>query len=642
MAQDFKKLASSVVDAVGGVGNVTNLTHCMTRLRFILKDEAKASDETVKNIPGVMGLVKQGGQYQIIIGNNVAAAYKEILALGVDGGATVDASEQPKQKWTLKRVGMTILDAIIGTMTPLIPAIIGGSMVKLLAMLLLMTGVVGETNSTYVLLNTIGDAAFFFLPILVAVSASKKFGTNTYLAVAIAGLMVHPVFMDLMAKAAEGQAVTLAMLPITSVKYTYTIIPAIVMSWLLRYIEAGVDRITPLVTKNFLKPMLILLVGAVIAISIVGPAGVWLGNGISAVVYGIHGKLGWLAVAIVGAIWPLLVMTGMHRVFTPTIVTTIAETGSEAMVMPSEIGANMSLGGVSLAVAFKTKNRELRQTALAAASSALIAGITEPALYGVAIRLKRPMIASVITGFIAGAVAGLAGLASHSMAAPGLFTSVQFIDKDNPTSILWIAAVMAISVVVSFALTLILGFEDIPVEEDEADMVTPASVKLMAPMKGAVMGLHDVADEVFSKGLLGKGMAIEPVDGKVVSPIAGTVTTVFQTKHAIGLTDDHGMEVLIHVGLDTVSLNGEPFEALVAAGDRVEVGTELLQADLDAIKAAGLPTTTVVVITNTDEFKDVTPVEPGNVSFKDHVMEVFHHEKEDDAQTAIAADASLA
>ena len=642
MAQDFKKLANSVVDAVGGVGNVTNLTHCMTRLRFILKDEAKASDETVKNIPGVMGLVKQGGQYQIIIGNNVAAAYKEILALGVDGGATVDASEQPKQKWTLKRVGMTILDAIIGTMTPLIPAIIGGSMVKLLAMLLLMTGVVGETNSTYVLLNTIGDAAFFFLPILVAVSASKKFGTNTYLAVAIAGLMVHPVFMDLMAKAAEGQAVTLAMLPIRSVKYTYTIIPAIVMSWLLRYIEAGVDRITPLVTKNFLKPMLILLVGAVIAISIVGPAGVWLGNGISAVVYGIHGKLGWLAVAIVVAIWPLLVMTGMHRVFTPTIVTTIAETGSEAMVMPSEIGANMLLGGVSLAVAFKTKNRELRQTALAAASSALIAGITEPALYGVAIRLKRPMIASVITGFIAGAVAGLAGLASHSMAAPGLFTSVQFIDKDNPTSILWIAAVMAISVVVSFALTLILGFEDIPVEEDEADMVTPASVKLMAPMKGAVMGLHDVADEVFSKGLLGKGMAIEPVDGKVVSPIAGTVTTVFPTKHAIGLTDDHGMEVLIHVGLDTVSLNGEPFEALVEAGDRVEVGTELLQADLDAIKAAGLPTTTVVVITNTDEFKDVTPVEPGNVSFKDHVMEVFHHEKEDDAQTAVAADASLA
>ena len=636
MAQDFKKLARHVVAGVGGAENVTNLTHCMTRLRFILKDESKADDAKVKNIPGVMGLVKQGGQYQVIIGNNVAAAYKEILPLGVEGSVAQDDAPKEKQKWTPKRVGMTILDAIIGTMTPLIPAIIGGSMVKLLAMLLLMTGVAGETSSTYVLLNTIGDASFFFLPILVAVSASKKFGTNTYLAVAIAGLMVHPAFMDLMAKAAEGQAVTLAMIPITSVKYTYTIIPAIVMAWLLRYIEAGVDRITPVVMKNFLKPMLILLVGAVIAISLVGPMGVWLGNGISAVVYGIHGKLGWLAVAIVGAIWPLLVMTGMHRVFTPTIVTTIAETGSEAMVMPSEIGANMSLGGASLAVAMKTKNRELRQTALAAASSALIAGITEPALYGVAIRLKRPMIASVITGFIAGAVAGLAGLASHSMAAPGLFTSVQFIDKDNPTSILWIAAVMAISVVVSFALTLIIGFEDIPVEDDEADMTNDGSVKLMAPMTGMAKGLHDVADEVFSKGLLGKGMAIDPEDGKVVSPIVGTVTTVFPTKHAIGLTDDNGVEVLIHVGIDTVSLNGEPFTAKVAAGDRVAVGDELLEADLDAIEAAGLSTTTMVVITNSDQFKDIAPVAPGHVSFKEHVMEVFHHDKEADTEPAMA------
>ena len=242
----------------------------------------------------------------------------------------------------------------------------------------------------------------------------------------------------------------------------------------------------------------------------------------------------------------------------------------------------------------------------------------------------------MITGFIAGAVAGLAGLASHSMAAPGLFTSVQFIDKDNPTSILWIAAVMAISVVVSFALTLIIGFEDIPVEDDEADMTNDGSVKLMAPMTGMAKGLHDVADEVFSKGLLGKGMAIDPEDGKVVSPIAGTVTTVFPTKHAIGLTDDNGVEVLIHVGIDTVSLNGEPFTAKVAAGDRVAVGDELLEADLDAIKAAGLPTTTMVVITNSDQFKDIAPVAPGHVSFKEHVMEVFQHDKEAGTEPAMA------
>ena len=480
MAQDFNIMAETILQAIGGVENVENLTHCMTRLRFILKDESKADDDKVKNINGVMGLVKQGGQYQIIVGNNVAAAYAAILKKGVAGGAVANESGKPKEKLTLKKIGTNILDAIIGTMSPLIPAIIGGSMIKLLAMLLEMTGILSIDGSTYNILNTIGDASFFFLPLLVAVSASKKFGSNTYLAMAIAGLMVHPVFMEWMAKAAEGTTVTFAMIPMTSVKYTYTIIPAIVMTWLLKYIENYVDKITPVVTKNFLKPMLILLVAAPIAILLVGPAGVWLGTAISNGVFFIHDKLGWLAVAIVGALWPLLVMTGMHRVFTPTIVQTIADTGVEGMVMPSEIGANLSLGGVSLAVALKTKNRELRQTALAAASSAIIAGITEPALYGVAVRLKRPMIASVITGFVAGAVAGMAGLASHSMAAPGLFTSVQFIDRDNPMTIAWVAIVMILSIVLSFVLTLVIGFDDLPVEEEnlEEEYVEPSEISL--------------------------------------------------------------------------------------------------------------------------------------------------------------------
>ena len=303
--------------------------------------------------------------------------------------------------------------------------------------------------------------------------------------------------------------------------------------------------------------------------------------------------------------------------------------------MPSEIGANMSLGGVSLAVALKTKNRELRQTALAAATSALVAGVTEPALYGVAIRLKRPMIASVIAGFISGAVAGMAGLASHSMAAPGLFTSVQFIDKNHPSSILWIIAVMAISVVVSFVMTLILGFEDIPAGEDrtnedapvasvttETKADAPTNVTVMAPMAGEAIELNKVDDQVFSTGMLGKGMAIEPVDGKVVSPIAGTVTTVFPTKHAIGLTDDYGMEVLIHIGIDTVSLDGKPFTTKVAAGDRVAVGDVLVDVDLDQIKTAGLHTTTMLIITNSGDFDDVALIASGQVAAEAPVLDV--------------------
>jgi PTS system arbutin/cellobiose/salicin-specific IIC component len=467
MPKDYAPISKEIVAKLGGVDNIKGVTHCMTRLRFVLVNDALADDAAIKAINGVMGVVKQGGQLQVIIGNNVSYAYKEVLKLGNFGEASEIAKGNQTEKLTPKKVGSNIMDALISTMSPLIPAIIGGSMLKLLVMVLEMLNVLEKTDSTYIILNCIGDAPFFFLPIMVAVSASKKFNTNVFLAMSIAGALVHPDFINLMAEAAEGRTVTLALLPISSVKYTYTVIPALCMTWILSYIEKWIDKITPEVTKNFLKPMLIILVAAPIAIFLIGPAGIWIGTAISEAVYFVHGQLGWLAVAIMGAIWPLLVMTGMHRVFTPTILTTIAETGIEGMVMPSEIGANLSLGGVSLAVAVKTKNKELRQTALAAASSAIIAGISEPALYGVAVRLKRPMFASLIAGFVSGAVAGLAGLASHSMASPGLFTSVQFIDADNPASLLWVIVVMALSTILSFVLTLIIGFEDIPEDNQQ-------------------------------------------------------------------------------------------------------------------------------------------------------------------------------
>ncbi|TQC76068.1 PTS cellobiose/arbutin/salicin transporter subunit IIBC [Pantoea dispersa] len=462
MATNYADAARAIVASLGGLENIEAVTHCMTRLRFVVKDSARVDNATLKTIPGVMGVVHTDSQCQVIIGNNVNLAFQEVMKLGTPGNSD---SAPVKRKITLRSIGAGILDALVGTMSPLIPAIIGGSMVKLLAMMLEMSGVLPKGSSTLIILNVIGDGAFFFLPVMVAASAALKFKTNMSLAIAIAGVLVHPNFIDLMAKAAQGQVVEFASVPVTAVKYTYTVIPALVMTWILSHIEYWVDRFTPAVTKNFLKPMLIVLIAAPIAIVFIGPLGIWIGSGISALVYTIHGYLGWLSVAIMGGLWPLLVMTGMHRVFTPTIIQTIAETGKEGMVMPSEIGANLSLGGSSLAVAFKTKNPELRQTAFAAAASAIVAGISEPALYGVAVRLKRPLIASLISGFICGAVAGIGGLASHSMASPGLFTSVQFFDPTNPMSIVWVAGVMVLSVVLSFILTLILGFEDIPVTE---------------------------------------------------------------------------------------------------------------------------------------------------------------------------------
>lgn len=617
-----QRMAGEILKNIGGIDNVKNLTHCMTRLRFVLKDDSKANDENIKDIDGVMGLRKQGGQYQVIVGNNVSKTYAELMKLGVSGGAK---SNEPvkKKKLTLKQIGINILDAIIGTMSPLIPAIIGGSMIKLLVMILNMTGVLSEESSTYNILNTIGDAPFFFLPMLVAVSAAKKFNSNVFLALAVSGVMVHPVFMEIMEKASEGQAATFAYIPVMSVKYTYTIIPAIVMTWLLKYIEDLVDYITPIVMKNFLKPMLILLIAAPIAIVIVGPTGILIGTGLSQIVFFVHGQLGFLAVAIVGALWPLLVMTGMHRVFTPTIVQTIAETGKEGMVMPSEIGANLSLGGVSLAVALKTKNRELRQTALAAASSAIIAGITEPALYGVAIRLKRPMIAAMITGFVAGAVAGLAGLASRSMAAPGLFTSVQFIDQDNPMSIIWIIVVMVLSIVLSFILTLVIGFEDIPESEDDAlDIGTRGNMIVEAPVKGKVKPIESVEDDVFSREVIGKSVAIEPIGHNIYAPVTGTVTSVFPTKHAVGITSDDGVEVLIHVGIDTVKLGGAPFTSAIAQGDHVKNGDIIGTFDLSQIIEAGYDPTTIVVITNTDDYDAITAFDSTDVEAHTSILGV--------------------
>jgi len=472
MPRNYAEVSRAIVDALGGLNNIEAVTHCMTRLRFVVKDETQVDYPRLKAIDGVMGVVHNDTQCQVIIGNNVSQAFQALQAMG---SPAADSSTPVKRKITLKSIGAGILDALVGTMSPLIPAIIGGSMVKLLAMILDMAGVFEKGSSTLVILNVIGDGAFFFLPVMVAASAALKFKTNMSLAIAIAGVLVHPNFIDLMAKAAQGQAVEFAFIPVTAVKYTYTVIPALVMTWILSHIERGVDRITPAVTKNFLKPMLIVLIAAPIAIVLIGPIGIWIGSGISALVYTVHGYLGWLSVAIMGAIWPLLVMTGMHRVFTPTIIQTIAETGKEGMVMPSEIGANLSLGGSSLAVAFRTKNRELRQTALAAAASAIVAGISEPALYGVAVRLKRPLVACLISGFICGAVAGIGGLASHSMASPGLFTSVQFFDPTNPMSIVWVGAVMVLSVVLSFVLTLLLGFEDIP-ETDATTTAQPAAV----------------------------------------------------------------------------------------------------------------------------------------------------------------------
>ncbi|MDR2802751.1 MAG: beta-glucoside-specific PTS transporter subunit IIABC [Treponema sp.] len=632
MAKDYGPIAKAIAEHLGGVDNIENITHCMTRLRINLRDPSLADDAKLKKIGGVLGIAKASGQIQIIIGNNVAVAYKEMLKLGNFGEASDIAKGKKKEKLTLKLVFSKILDALVGTMSPIIPPIIGGSLLKLVAMLLTMGKFIETTSDTFHIINATGDAVFFFLPIMVAVSASKKFNCNTYLAAAISAVLVVPEITGLLSDVvAVDQGLRFKyffFIPVLSVKYTYTVIPALMITWILSYVERWVDSWTPAVLKNFLKPLIIMFITAPIALVIVGPIGYFIGYGISAFVFFIHDVLGWLAVAIMGALWPLLVLTGMHRVFTPTIIQTIGTEGSEGTIMPCELGANLAQGGAALAVAAKTKNKELRQTALAAAASALVAGITEPAMYGVNVRLKRPFIAVIITGFVCGAIAGMTGLSSSAMSSPSIFTSVQFFNSENfMWSVAWTVVIIVVSIVLSFILTLALGFKDLPEEEDVDETADGKAkpvlhtVTIASPVKGAVVPITEVNDETFASGVLGTGVAILPAEGKVFAPFDGEIMQ-FETGHAVGLISPDGFELLIHIGINTVELNGQGFKTYFASGAQVKKGDLLIEFDGAAIKQKGYDIITPVIVNELGDYSRVTINASGNVEAGDALLTV--------------------
>ena len=392
---DYKKVAEKILERVGGKNNVQGLVHCMTRLRFKLKDESIVDDELVKKTKGVMGIMKKGGQYQIIIGNEVGAVYKEICQLGDFQSDSTPKNEKQKEN---QGIVSSILDTISGIMSPVIPAIIGAAMIKVLLTVLPMIGILSESSETYKLLAAIGDGAFFFMPVLIAMSAAKKFNTNSYYAVSIALIILHPNFISLLndAKEAGTTVAFLGFIPVTYASYSYSVIPIILSVWALSYIEVFVDKITPNITKNFLKPMLVVLITAPIVMVAIGPLGTIFGNVLSSIVYFIHDKLGFISVGLVAAVFPFIVMTGMHHTFTPIKLGMIATTGFEGFICIAEFCSNMAQGAAALAVSIKSKNKDIKQTSGSSAFSALVAGITEPALYGTTLRLKRPMIGACI------------------------------------------------------------------------------------------------------------------------------------------------------------------------------------------------------------------------------------------------------
>ena len=627
---DYSVVAKRIIEELGGEKNVNSVMHCMTRLRFVLKDESIVDDEKVKKIKGVMGVMKKGGQYQVIIGNNVGTCYKEILKLGNFSDSS-SSSEGTKEK---KGIVTTVLDVVSGCMSGTMPALVGAGMVKVLLVILTTIGLLSDTSQTYKMLYSLGDATFYFLPFLLVISSAKKFNINPYTLAAVIGVMLYPDFTGLVA---SGEKISLFGLPVAAASYTYAVIPVIIMAWIMKYIEQFADKITPAVTKNFLKPLLILIIALPIALVLVGPLGYFGGNILSSVLYAIYDKASWLALALMAALMPLLVMTGMHWAFVPIALININTTpGFDTLLLVAMLSSNLAQGASGVAVGLKSKNKDLKQLSFSSAISAFLAGVTEPAMYGVTLKYKKPLYACMFAGLVGGFYAGLTALKCYVFATPSALAMVQFISPEGGSNMRNALITAGISVAIAFVGTWILGFDDPKNEEDEIveevnedntleesiennNEITVESV-VCAPIEGKAVSLKQVDDATFSEEIMGKGAAIIPAVGRAVAPVDGVVSALFETKHAIGITSDDGVEVLIHIGLDTVKLGGEHFTAYIKAGDKVKKGDLLVEFDIEAIKKAGYDTITPVLVTNAHDYKDVLSFIDRDVKEKEELL----------------------
>lgn len=592
---DRKKVALEIIENIGGIENIKQIGHCVTRLRFDLVDESLIANQQVESIEGVMGTMKKSGQYQVIIGSDVANVYKEVQKIYSNKPGNKE-KEEKKQKG-VKAYLVSLVNTVSSCINGVIPAIVGSGMIKIILILLSQAGL--SDNSTYKILEVIGDAAFYFLPILLAYTASKKFKTDTVLAITVSAILIHPTLIEMMS---SNMNITFLSIPVYSATYTSAVIPPLLATWVLSLVIPLVDKITPSWTKSFLKPAIVLLITVPIVLIIFAPLGAIIGAGLSTIANAAQQYAPWATMMVLSAIMPLLIMTGMHHAFNPIMFAGLASVGFDALYLPAMLAPNFAQGAACLAVALKSKNKSLKSVAMTAAISASLGGITEPAIFGVTLRLKKPFIATLLGSGIAGFFVGLLGVKSYAVAAPGIISMVQFISPDESSNIIYAIVVALISTVVTFILTLVIGFDDIEETTSEKKKVehkkNDAFEKIDSPIAGKIIPLEEVDDAAFSKKMVGEGLAIIPDEGKVIAPFDGKVKVMFQTGHAIGLESDSGIEVLIHVGLDTVKMEGEGFFPKVKTGDRVSKGQLLLEFDIEKLREKGYDLVTPVVITN--------------------------------------------
>lgn len=614
MKKDYAPSAKKLVQALGGKDNITRVFHCMTRLRFYVKDKSRINESDIKKLPEISGVNWHQDQFQVIAGNEVNEMYAELVKMGIPNDDS-DSSQKASGK---KSVGSAIIDSITGCMTPMIPALTAAGMIKVVLTLLTTFHLVNDTSSTYQVINFIGDAAFYFMPFLIAANAAKVFNVNQSLALIIAGVFLHPNFTAMIA---SGDPITFFSIPVTPTTYSYSVIPVILMVWIMSYIVKLVDRITPRIVKLILHPTLVILISAPIAIIAVGPLGGIIGDGLAVAIDFLSAKLGFIIVGILGAAFPFIVMTGMHHALTPIGLNAVA-TGGDTLIFVSQVCSNVAQGGASLAVAVKSKDQNMKQLASASGISALM-GITEPALYGVTLKLKRPVVAAAIAAGIGGIVGGLLQVTLY-IAQNCLLAVPAFIGEKGMTNFFYGLLMIAVSFVGAFVLTFIFGFKD-EIEESTEETSAPKAektasetkplvekIQILSPADGTVKDITEVPDQTFADKVLGDGAAVIPENGRIYAPADGTVVNIMDTKHGIMFQTDQGVELLIHIGLETVNLKGKYFTSHVSSGSSVKAGDLLVEFDLDAIKKEGYNPITPVVVTNGDDYiRSVSMVKSG-------------------------------
>lgn len=625
----YQALAEKIVANVGGKENINSLTHCITRLRFKLKDESKANDDILKNMDGVVTVMKSGGQYQVVIGNHVPAVYEDVLKTT---GLSADDGGQASGGSIFNR----IIDILSGCFQPFLGALSAAGMIKgVNALLVFLSTQFGwftytSTGGTYQMLNAIGDSIFFFMPVILGYTAARKFGLNTMVGIVIGAALCYPsIQLDAMSAAfPDGAAHSLFGLPAYETflgipwvagNYTSSVMPVIFIVAFAAQIQKLAKKVIPEIVQTFFVPFFVLLIALPIGFLVIGPiigfATDLLGQGFNSLMAFSPALYGLL----LGAFWQVLVIFGLHWSVVPLAIMQVTETGM-SQVLAGSFAASFAQTAVIVAMFFKLKDKKLKTLAIPAIISG-ICGVTEPAIYGLSLPKKKPFIYSMVGGAIGGVIMMMQGATAYQMGGLGVFGIVSYISPDGDasgamTSIVAILVAMAIS----FVLTFFLWKDEEVTEDQEAANTILRKEVVTTPVQGTIMPLASSKDEAFAQGVLGKGVVIHPEKGEVVAPFDGTVMTLFPTKHAIGLISDNGLELLIHIGLDTVQLEGKHFTAHVKQGDKVKRGQKLVSFDIAAIQAAGFSVETPVIITNSGDYLDIIESDKAAVTCADELI----------------------